>query len=94
MVMFSTFFLLKECTENLCLGIRIAIKVFLVSQRMHQGNRDEEGFSTQVCSFFPLTDEIVVIVLLAVVCCEVMLLHHAITQQPCKSLMCFPLAVM
>lgn len=62
---------------------------------MHQGNQDKEGFwYSSLQSFFPLIDEIVVIVLLAVVCCEVMLLHHAITQQPCESLMCFPLAVM
>lgn len=33
-------------------------------------------------------------VFIAVVCHEVMLLHHAVAQQSCKSLMYFPLAVM
>lgn len=41
-----------------------------------------------------MTDERVVIVFIAVVCHKVMLLHHAIAQQSCKSLMYFPLAVM
>lgn len=142
--MFSTFFLLKECTGKLfradyyhnysiiitllqyfyfieciyflsngqpaflffwgtpmvgrnkiCFGIGVAIKALpCLPVNASRESRQERFQYLSLQSFFPLIDEIVVIVLLAVVCCEVMLLHHAITQQPCKSLMYFPLAVM
>lgn len=62
---------------------------------MHQRSLNKEELSF-LClhRLLPVTDEIVVVVLIAVVCHEVMLLHHAIAQQSCKSFMYFPLAVM